>query len=174
MAKASQSEREGALLDAIAKAVGAKGLVTDPGEMAPHLVELRGRYRGAARALVKPASTAEVAAVVQLAAAAYVADDGSLFFGGLSEVVPDNGTLGLFVSYDFADSTTLIGGEAFRAAVLAAADLTLTTQASGAPIVATGLPQTGGTLTALASPQVTVSQGAGAPSASPSSRLSRV
>jgi D-lactate dehydrogenase (cytochrome) len=51
--------------------------------MAPHLEELRGRYRGAALALVKPASTAEVAEVVGLAAAAKI------------PVVPQGGNTGL-------------------------------------------------------------------------------
>ncbi len=85
MAKTSKPGRDtdGALVDAIAKAVGSKGLITDPGEMAPHLEELRGRYRGAALALVKPASTAEVAEVVGLAAAAKM------------PVVPQGGNTGL-------------------------------------------------------------------------------
>jgi FAD/FMN-containing dehydrogenase len=51
--------------------------------MAPHLEELRGRYRGAALALVKPASTTEVAAVVSIAATAQV------------PVVPQGGNTGL-------------------------------------------------------------------------------
>ena len=83
MSKASKTGHDSALIDAIAKAVGAKGLVTDPGEMAPHLEELRGRYRGAALALVKPASTTEVAAVVSIAATAQV------------PVVPQGGNTGL-------------------------------------------------------------------------------
>jgi D-lactate dehydrogenase (cytochrome) len=85
MATTSKTGRDtdGALIDAIAKAVGSKGLITDPGEMAPHLEELRGRYRGAALALVKPASTAEVAEVVGLAAAAKM------------PVVPQGGNTGL-------------------------------------------------------------------------------
>jgi D-lactate dehydrogenase (cytochrome) len=85
MAKTSKPGRDtdGALVDAIAKAVGSKGLITDPGEMAPHLEELRGRYRGAALALVKPGSTAEVAEVVRLAAAAKM------------PVVPQGGNTGL-------------------------------------------------------------------------------
>jgi len=71
------------LLDALAKVVGAKGLVTDPEEMAPHLVEWRGRYHGAARALVKPATTEEVAEVVRLAAKAGI------------PIVPQGGNTGL-------------------------------------------------------------------------------
>ena len=83
MAKAIDSKHDDDLLDEISKAVGAKGLVTDPKEMAPHLEELRGRYRGAALALVKPGSTEEVAAVVGLAAAAQV------------PIVPQGGNTGL-------------------------------------------------------------------------------
>jgi D-lactate dehydrogenase (cytochrome) len=83
MSKASNTGHDSALIDAIAKAVGSKGLVIDPGEMAPHLEELRGRYRGAALALVKPASTTEVAAVVSIAATAQV------------PVVPQGGNTGL-------------------------------------------------------------------------------
>ena len=40
---------KGALLARLESVVGAKGLITDPIDMAPHLVEPRGRYRGAAR-----------------------------------------------------------------------------------------------------------------------------
>ncbi len=79
----SQDGSDGALLDRIAEVVGPKGLVTDPAEMAPHLVEPRGRYRGAARALVKPATTDEVAQVVRLAAEAKL------------PIVPQGGNTGL-------------------------------------------------------------------------------
>jgi FAD/FMN-containing dehydrogenase len=48
--------------------LGPKGLVTDPELIAPWLVDWRGRYRGAAPAMLAPASTREVAAVVALAA----------------------------------------------------------------------------------------------------------
>ncbi len=72
MSKPSNREAssDGALLDAIAEAVGPKGLTTDPEAMAPHLVERRGRYHGNALALVKPATTGDCAAVVHLAAEA--------------------------------------------------------------------------------------------------------
>jgi FAD/FMN-containing dehydrogenase len=81
------------LIDALAAVVGAKGLVTDPADMAPYLVEPRGRYRGAALALVKPATTAEVAAVVRLAAAAktpLVPQGGNTGLVG-GQVPPENG-----------------------------------------------------------------------------------
>jgi D-lactate dehydrogenase (cytochrome) len=79
----SQDGSDGALLDRIAEVVGPKGLVTDPAEMAPQLVEPRGRYRGAACALVKPATTDQVAQVVRLAAAARL------------PIVPQGGNTGL-------------------------------------------------------------------------------
>jgi len=58
----------GDLVQRLAGIVGDKGLITEPAEMEPHLVELRQRYRGAAPCVVRPASTDEVAAVVRLCA----------------------------------------------------------------------------------------------------------
>ena len=55
-------------LDRIKAAVGDKGFIADPAAMAPYLVEERGLYRGAARLVVRPAATAEVAEVVRLCA----------------------------------------------------------------------------------------------------------
>jgi len=48
--------------------VGPRGWVDDPAEMETHLVEWRGRWHGRARAVVRPGSTDEVAAVVRVAA----------------------------------------------------------------------------------------------------------
>ena len=56
-------------LDRIKSVVGAKGFIEDPQGMAPYLVEERGTSRGAARLVARPATTAEVAAVVRLCAA---------------------------------------------------------------------------------------------------------
>lgn len=50
--------------------VGERGWIDAPSDMEPHLVEWRNKWRGRARAVVKPANTAEVAGVVKLAAAA--------------------------------------------------------------------------------------------------------
>ena len=50
--------------------LGERGFVTDAEAMEPYLLEERGSYRGAARAVLRPGSTAEVAAVVKLCAAA--------------------------------------------------------------------------------------------------------
>ena len=49
--------------------LGPLGVVTDPAAMEPHIVDWRGRTRGATFAVLRPAATAEVAAVVQLCAA---------------------------------------------------------------------------------------------------------
>ncbi len=50
----------------VAAAVGSAHVLTTPAELEPHVVDWRGRYRGAARAVVRPGSTAEVASVVRL------------------------------------------------------------------------------------------------------------
>ncbi len=49
--------------------LGAKGVVADAGDIAPWLTDWRGRFHGRAAAILQPASTQEVAAVVALAAA---------------------------------------------------------------------------------------------------------
>ncbi|HZH47902.1 MAG TPA: FAD-binding oxidoreductase [Roseococcus sp.] len=48
--------------------LGPAGLLTEPADMAPHLEDWRGLYRGDALAVLRPASTAEVAACVKLCA----------------------------------------------------------------------------------------------------------
>ena len=58
-----------ALLDSLAATLGPKGIVTDAERIAPWLVDWRRRFHGAAPALLAPASTAEVSAVVAAAAA---------------------------------------------------------------------------------------------------------
>ncbi|MGU3316994.1 FAD-binding oxidoreductase [Sphingomonas sp. M6A6_1c] len=62
-----------AMLDALAPVLGRKGIVTDPAAIAPWLVDWRRRFHGAAPAILAPASTAEVAAVVAAAARHLVA-----------------------------------------------------------------------------------------------------
>ena len=49
-------------------ALGSGGVIDDPHDVAPWLTDWRGRYRGAAKAILAPASTVEVAAIVALAA----------------------------------------------------------------------------------------------------------
>ncbi len=47
-------------------AVGAKGFSTDPAEIAPHLEEWRGKYKGNSPLLLKPATAAEVSAILAI------------------------------------------------------------------------------------------------------------
>jgi FAD/FMN-containing dehydrogenase len=56
------------LIERLAAVVGPQGLLSDPRAREPYLVDWRGIYRGAAAAVVRPATTAEVAAVVGLCA----------------------------------------------------------------------------------------------------------
>ena len=58
-----------ALLAALADLLGPKGFTADAADMAPWLSDWRQRVRGRAAALLSPASTAEVQAVVRLCAA---------------------------------------------------------------------------------------------------------
>ena len=57
-----------AILDRLRKAVGAQGLITDARDMEPYVVDWRGHYRGSTPAVVRPANTDEVAAVVKICA----------------------------------------------------------------------------------------------------------
>jgi FAD/FMN-containing dehydrogenase len=56
------------ILEQMATIVGAKHLVTQADDMVPYLKEWRDLFRGTARAVVRPGSTEEVAALVRLAA----------------------------------------------------------------------------------------------------------
>jgi FAD/FMN-containing dehydrogenase len=56
------------LVQRLAALLGAKGVTCDPAALAPWLTDWRGRYHGAACALVSPGSTAELAEVVKIAA----------------------------------------------------------------------------------------------------------
>ena len=70
-------------LHRIKAAVGAAGWIADADDEEPYLVEARRLYRGATRLVVRPASTAEVAAVVRICAEAGLA------------IVPQGGKTGL-------------------------------------------------------------------------------
>ena len=70
-------------LQRIKQAVGPAGWIADPQDLEPYLVEARRLYRGATRLVVRPASTAEVAAVVRICAEAGLA------------IVPQGGNTGL-------------------------------------------------------------------------------
>ena len=67
----------------IQEAVGPKGWTDEPAAMEPYLVEQRGLYHGCAQLVVRPETTAEVAAVVRICAEAGI------------PVVPQGGNTGL-------------------------------------------------------------------------------
>ncbi len=78
-----KSESPADLIARLESVVGAKGMVTDPADIEPHVTDRRGRYRGRTPCVVKPASTEEVAEVVRICAAARV------------PIVPQGGNTGL-------------------------------------------------------------------------------
>ncbi len=59
-----------ALIAAITDVVGPRGIITDPSDTAPYAADWRELYRGRTAAVVRPASTEEVARVVRLCAEA--------------------------------------------------------------------------------------------------------
>lgn len=61
------------LLEKLRQLLGPRGFSTDAVDLDPWLTDWRGRVRGAAAALLSPASTAEVAAIMRMANAARVA-----------------------------------------------------------------------------------------------------
>ncbi|MGH6875802.1 MAG: FAD-binding oxidoreductase [Rhizomicrobium sp.] len=56
----------GPTIERLKKAVGAGGFSEDPSEIAPHLVEWRGRYHGRTPLLLKPKSTTDISAVLSI------------------------------------------------------------------------------------------------------------
>ena len=72
-----------AFLQRLASTVGSEALITASADMAHYLQDWRGRYRGAALAVVRPADTKQVAAVVQACTEAGIA------------IVPQGGNTGL-------------------------------------------------------------------------------
>jgi FAD/FMN-containing dehydrogenase len=56
------------LAEQLAEIVGATNVLTDPTDIAPFVTDWRGRYRGRAQCVVRPANTAEVAAIVKACA----------------------------------------------------------------------------------------------------------
>ncbi len=65
-----EMDSAGDLIARLGAVVGPKGLLTEAEAMAPHLHDRRERYQARALAVVKPASTGEVAEVVRICAAA--------------------------------------------------------------------------------------------------------
>jgi FAD/FMN-containing dehydrogenase len=71
------------IIEKLKSIVGRKGYVEEPAELAPYLAEQRGLYHGATPVVLRPASIAEVSAIVELCAAAKLA------------IVPQGGNTGL-------------------------------------------------------------------------------
>jgi FAD/FMN-containing dehydrogenase len=112
--------------------VGPAQVRTDAGDLAPHLLDWRGRYRGAARALVLPGSTAEVAAVVSICRelrVPVVPQGGNTSLCGAATPSPDGGAIVLSLarmqrvrSCDVANAALTIESGAPLAAAQAAAE----------------------------------------------------
>ncbi len=82
-------------MDRLAAAVGGEAVLRGA-DMTPHLTDWRGRYTGAARCVVKPATTAQVAAVVTICAEGRVA------------MVPQGGNTGLVGAATPSESGTAV------------------------------------------------------------------
>ena len=115
----------------LAGIVGPANLLAGAADLAPCLTDWRGRYRGAARCLVRPASTAEVAAVVSACAAAgapIVPQGGNTSLCGAatpddtgSAVVVSLGRLNRIVAVDASNDTISVEAGCTLAAVQEAA-----------------------------------------------------
>ena len=83
------------LLQALSHRLGPKGFSDDPADMAPWLTDWRGRFHGAAAAILSPASTADVAEIVRLCAAEgvpIVPQGGNTSMVGGATPSPDGGS----------------------------------------------------------------------------------
>ena len=61
------------LIQSLTERLGPKGVITDQHDIAPWLVDWRGRFHGQSAAIIAPTSTAEVSMIVAMAGAAGVA-----------------------------------------------------------------------------------------------------
>ncbi len=114
------------LLERLAGIVGRANVLTTSPELEPFLVDWRGRYRGKARAVVRPGSTAEVAAIVRACAEAG------------TPMVPQGGNTGLCggaVPHSSGDEVLLSLTRMNRVRALDAANATITVEA-GMPLAA--------------------------------------
>ena len=87
------------LIERLSAIVGAENVLADAAAMAPYLVDWRGRYRGAARCIVRPGNAEEVAAIVRVCLAAgvhIVPQGGNTSHCGAS--VPDTSGTAVIVS----------------------------------------------------------------------------
>ncbi|MFQ5783537.1 MAG: FAD-binding oxidoreductase [Alphaproteobacteria bacterium] len=118
--RANNARAASEALDRIKSAVGPNGWISDERDMAPYLVEPRGRYRGHAALVVRPANREEVAEVVRLAAEAGIA------------VVPQSGNTGLVggsIPFERGDEVVLSLGRMNRVRALDPENYTITVEA---------------------------------------------
>ena len=116
----SADPRIAAALEEIKAILGPKGVVSDAAAMAPYLEEERQLYHGAARAVLRPQSTAEVAEVVRRCAAARI------------PIVPQGGNTGLVgagVPSEDGGAVVLSLGRMNRVRAIDAVDFTITVEA---------------------------------------------
>jgi FAD/FMN-containing dehydrogenase len=122
-----------ALLDAIRAVVGGHGLLTETAEVAPYTEDWRHLYRGRTQAVIRPASTEQLARVVSLCAEARVPivpqGGNTSMVGGATpaedgnEFVLSTSRLAQIREIDTVDLTmTLEAGVTLKAAQLAAAE----------------------------------------------------
>ena len=107
-------------LDKIKTIVGPKGFVADAAGMAPFLQEERRLYHGAARLVLRPSSTEEVASIVGLCAAARI------------PMVPQGGNTGLVgaaVPFEDGGAVVLSLGRMNRVRAIDPVDFTITVEA---------------------------------------------
>lgn len=128
MAPASPEHQE-ALIDALRQAIGAANVQTDPAEFATRLAEDRGLYSGTAIAVLRPDSTAEVAACVKLchgAGVAIVPQGGNtgLVGGGVpnGDVILTTERLNRIRAVDATNGTMIVEAGCILAKIQAAAD----------------------------------------------------
>jgi FAD/FMN-containing dehydrogenase len=104
----------------LAAVVGPTHVLTAPADTEPYLVDWRGRYRGAARAVVRPRTTEEVAAVVRVCAEAGV------------PIVPQGGNTGMCggaTPHAQGDEVVLALSRLNRVRAVDAANATITVEA---------------------------------------------
>jgi FAD/FMN-containing dehydrogenase len=122
-----------ALLDALRAIVGPAGLLTDPADTAPYAEEWRRLYQGRTAAVVRPADTAALAAVLRLCDARGVGvvpqgGNTSMVAGATpdadgSQIVVSTGRMNRVRAIDATDMTmTIEAGVTLKAAQLAAAE----------------------------------------------------
>jgi len=118
------ADLDATLHERLASIVGNAHMLTVAAEAEPYVVDWRGRFRGRARAVVRPGNTAEVAAVVRVCTEVGV------------PVVPQGGNTGLCggaTPHDTGDEIVIALGRMNRLRAIDAANATITVEA-GMPL----------------------------------------